>query len=93
MDLAISQRFMSHPAGMETPTKKRRTLQEIEEWHRKSLKEIEAKRASALKAKLTALKSEVEALALMSSGKPFGPKVGQAAQLLGAAASEIKVEQ
>lgn len=73
--------------------KKRRSLQEIEEWHRKSLKEIETRRSTALKTKISDLKSSVEAAALLSSGKPFASKLGQAAQLLGAAASEIKVEQ
>lgn len=81
--------------GMETTKAKvkRRTLQEVAEWHRKSLREIETRQASKLKEQLLELKSKVEAVALLSSGKPFAPKLGQAAQLLGGAAGEIKVEQ
>lgn len=73
--------------------RKRRTPQEQKDDLQRRIREIEQEQQVRIKRTLEELKGKLEALALQASGKPYAPKLGQAASLLSQAAQEIRIEQ
>lgn len=78
-----------------TPTKRRpkRSETELREELAAKIKALDQKALLRLKTTLADLAAQAQTLATAHSGKPYANKIATAAQQLGAAAGEIKVEQ
>jgi len=73
--------------------KKRRSPQEQKDHLASKIKAIDQEIQVRIKRRLEEAKKELEALAMSASGKPYAPKIGQAASLLSQAAQEVRIEQ